>query len=237
MSELSFDDLAFDEPVAYPTRHRHFAEHTDNHVWVFNSTDGAYNTTQVDDRISDGDILLVPSENVAGWLERAWPTAATPNAAGAFHRIKPGCETPDTDAATTLALEVWAEYQGLPVRSHIDGIPTEREMWDALAPRLGSVVLIVPNKYTKFTHDRLATLVDLRIDTSDTQVYVKNARYVHDRAYLDHAGAFAVATLKYLDTGKKVYTVNPRYLRDPETRRRLVDMASAGDKAERTGLA
>ncbi|WP_147283577.1 hypothetical protein [Rhodococcus sp. AG1013] len=104
---------------------------------------------------------------------------------------------------------------------------TERELWDVFQAKLCSVVLLVPNKHTKIKEDRLARLVDLRIDTSDTSAYVADMRYVQDPVYLEHPGAAVVATLQYLDTGKKVYNANPSYLRDPETRQRLVESADA----------
>lgn len=53
-------------------------------VWFFTSTGEAYDVSQCDDRIQDGDILAVPSEGVVGVLIKAWPVAATPEA-GKFH--------------------------------------------------------------------------------------------------------------------------------------------------------
>jgi len=55
-------------------------------VWYFDDTGEAYNATQTDDRIRNGDVLVVPSERVAGILVEAWPTAVT-EAHGHFHRF------------------------------------------------------------------------------------------------------------------------------------------------------
>jgi hypothetical protein len=62
-------------------------------VHTFDSTGEAYDTTQTDDSINDGDVLLIPSEDVAGFLFKAWPVAITPEH-GAFHAL-------DTDADVT----------------------------------------------------------------------------------------------------------------------------------------
>ncbi len=80
-------------------------------VWVFDSTGGAYNTTQVEEDIRDGDILLVPREGVAGWLDAAWPTAAT-DAHGEFHALTPEAVASGafTDKLTQVRA-VWDEYQ------------------------------------------------------------------------------------------------------------------------------
>ncbi|ULD38929.1 hypothetical protein [Rhodococcus qingshengii] len=97
------DDMMFDDAAAYTTTI------TTRNVWVFDSTDGAYNTTQTDDDIRDGDILLVPSENVAGFLNKAWPTAVTEDA-GAFHHFPAGIPDDLQESAATAA-KVWDEYR------------------------------------------------------------------------------------------------------------------------------
>ncbi|MCU1647126.1 MAG: hypothetical protein JWN03_7401 [Nocardia sp.] len=56
-------------------------------IHVFASSGEAYDQSQVRDDINDGDLLFVPSERVAGWLEGALPVAATDND-GDFHTIK-----------------------------------------------------------------------------------------------------------------------------------------------------
>lgn len=47
-------------------------------VWIFTtSTGAAYNATQTNPDIRDGDVLIVPSEGVAGIMFKAWPIALT----------------------------------------------------------------------------------------------------------------------------------------------------------------
>ena len=58
-------------------------------VHTFASTDKAYNESQVNDSIKDGDVLYVPSEGVVGVLNEAWPIAVTEQA-GAFHIMSGG---------------------------------------------------------------------------------------------------------------------------------------------------
>jgi hypothetical protein len=53
-------------------------------VWHFASTGEAYDATQTDERIKDGDVLVVASEEVVGFLLQAWPVAVT-EARGHFH--------------------------------------------------------------------------------------------------------------------------------------------------------
>jgi hypothetical protein len=78
-------------------------------VWVFDSTGGAYDATQVEDDIHHGDILLIPSEGVAGWLNEAWPVAAT-EAHGELHVPRPEA-LPEFADKITEVLAVWDEYQ------------------------------------------------------------------------------------------------------------------------------
>ncbi|KZM75782.1 hypothetical protein [Nocardia terpenica] len=60
-----------------------------SNVHVFGSTGEAYDHSQFREDIKSGDILLVPSEGVAGWLEQAWPIAAT-DQVGEFHTMTEG---------------------------------------------------------------------------------------------------------------------------------------------------
>ena len=55
-------------------------------VWTFDSTGDGYDQSQVDDRIRDGDVLVVKAERVAGFLYQAWPVAVTVTH-GAFHTL------------------------------------------------------------------------------------------------------------------------------------------------------
>jgi hypothetical protein len=44
----------------------------------FDSTGDAYDASQTDESISNGDVLVVESERVVGVLVDAWPVAVTP---------------------------------------------------------------------------------------------------------------------------------------------------------------
>jgi hypothetical protein len=62
-------------------------------VHTFPSTRQAYNESQTNDSIKDGDVLSVPSENVHGYLHQAWPIATHHDGdPGEFHTAKPGHE-------------------------------------------------------------------------------------------------------------------------------------------------
>jgi hypothetical protein len=58
------------------------------HIFAYGSRD-AYNLTQVEDGIKDGDVLIVPSEGIVGIMVEAWPCALT-SENGAFHRTTDG---------------------------------------------------------------------------------------------------------------------------------------------------
>jgi hypothetical protein len=53
-------------------------------IFTFDNTSDAYDETQTNEEISDGDVLVVPSENVVGYLVQAWPVTVT-RERGAFH--------------------------------------------------------------------------------------------------------------------------------------------------------
>ena len=90
-------------------------------VHVFGDSREAYDASQSDDDIHDGDILLVPSEDVAGILYQAWPVAVTPGL-GAFHGPARGQDTctiqdwltrhPGYADAAALALDIAARHAG-----------------------------------------------------------------------------------------------------------------------------
>ncbi|WP_199570569.1 hypothetical protein [Streptomyces murinus] len=65
---------ATEPPVTGPKVHR------------FDSTGDAYDATQWNDEIRDGDVLVVESEGVVGILRSAWPAALTP-ANGELHKL------------------------------------------------------------------------------------------------------------------------------------------------------
>jgi hypothetical protein len=56
-------------------------------IFTFDNTSEAYDETQTNEEISDGDVLVVPTENVVGYLVEAWPVAVT-RERGAFHSWK-----------------------------------------------------------------------------------------------------------------------------------------------------
>ena len=57
-------------------------------VHQFDSTSEAYDATQCDESVKDGDILVIKSEKVVG-LATTWPFAIS-KAHGALHALKPG---------------------------------------------------------------------------------------------------------------------------------------------------
>lgn len=67
--------VTVEDPAAAPAVHR------------FASTREAYDATQCRDDIRDGDVLVVESERVVGFLDAAWPVAIT-EAHGEFHGLK-----------------------------------------------------------------------------------------------------------------------------------------------------
>lgn len=58
-------------------------------VHTFDSSKEAYDASQTQDEIHDGDLLFVPSEQLAGVLVGAWPVAVTEQR-GEFHRLAEG---------------------------------------------------------------------------------------------------------------------------------------------------
>jgi len=56
-------------------------------VHVFPDTVMCYNDTQVREDIKDGDVLVVPSDEIVGILVEAWPTAITAHY-GELHRFR-----------------------------------------------------------------------------------------------------------------------------------------------------
>jgi hypothetical protein len=72
-------------------------------VHTFESTGEAYDATQTDDAIKDGDVLVVPSENVVGFLAKAWPVALSAEH-GAFHTLEDGADVSCLMAAEAKTL-------------------------------------------------------------------------------------------------------------------------------------
>lgn len=77
-------------------------------VWIFTtSTKAAYDASQTNPDIKDGDVLIVPNEGVVGFLYKAWPIATTTDT-GHFHpyednEIKPWESGPEYDESFQLA--------------------------------------------------------------------------------------------------------------------------------------
>jgi hypothetical protein len=95
-------------PVVAPRVHR------------FDSTIEAYNATQWNDEIRDGDVLVIASEKVVGFLNRAWPAALT-DERGELHSLTAPVAEIDhgryaesarvaADQARTLGLHLKAEH-------------------------------------------------------------------------------------------------------------------------------
>jgi len=92
-------------------------------VHRFTSTAEAYDATQCRDDIRDGDVLVVESERVVGFLDAAWPIAIT-EAHGEFHGLKiPAREHKDgryaasADLAERIAAELAFPLAAKPART------------------------------------------------------------------------------------------------------------------------
>lgn len=86
------------------------------------STGAAYDRTQMDDEIYDGDVLYVLDQElgiIVGFMCSAWPVAlycsTTP---GAFHTLTPGSDVSEIEggryAATAALAKQWAEPDNVP---------------------------------------------------------------------------------------------------------------------------
>lgn len=87
-------------------------------VHYFGFTGDAYDATQTDENIHDGDVLVVESEGVVGFLCKAWPVAIT-KARGAFHTLDP--------EADITCLGKKEEKRFMTVIHPVDGEPYEHE--------------------------------------------------------------------------------------------------------------
>jgi hypothetical protein len=56
-------------------------------VHTFDDSGHAYNRSQTDDEIKNGDVFHIPEEGITGYMHKAWPTAVTQNK-GAFHGLE-----------------------------------------------------------------------------------------------------------------------------------------------------
>ena len=84
-------------------------------VYTFDSTEDAYDTSQTNDAIHDGDIFFIPSEAVVGIMYQAWPVAIFyKKEPGQFHILKkPGSENETYGNSIEIARKI-AEKAGIP---------------------------------------------------------------------------------------------------------------------------
>lgn len=92
-------------------------------VHRFADTEDAYDATQCRDDILDGDVLVIESECVVGFLDAAWPLAITA-AHGEFHHLmiparehKGGRFTASAELAERIAAELGFELAAKPAHS------------------------------------------------------------------------------------------------------------------------
>lgn len=83
-------------------------------IWKFSSTSRAYDACQTDDRIRDGDVLVVESERVAG-VASTWPTAVTQES-GVLHELAFGARLAGAQARGWRDAARVARSKGWPVR-------------------------------------------------------------------------------------------------------------------------
>lgn len=59
-------------------------------VHIFESSGEAYDLTQTDDNIKDGDVLVIPNEGIIGILFEAWPAAVvySEDGPGKLHMVR-----------------------------------------------------------------------------------------------------------------------------------------------------
>lgn len=81
-------------------------------IHTFDNTTDAYDATQTDESISDGDVLVVAPENVVGFLLEAWPVAVTKEC-GQFHRLSDPTTPPEGYEAAVVDARDIARVVGL----------------------------------------------------------------------------------------------------------------------------
>lgn len=91
--------------------------------------------------------------------------------------------------------------------------------WSIVRTYIGRTVLLTENRWSRIKGDRLATLLDVRVDTHDTHEYDHRVgRFTHDPLQLRLDGAALCATIRWHDRDYTNYRINPYALRDPDTR-------------------
>lgn len=128
-------------------------------IHIFDSSSDAYNLTQCEEKIGNGDILIVPAENVFGFLMKAWPVA-TSEEVGNFHSwpsgqekgwISPGYKpssfmfegreisvegTPDEDFSASAELAL-----------HLSGMENPGDTWPKIFLALGQEFDVIDWRY------------------------------------------------------------------------------------------
>lgn len=97
--------------------------------WEFESTGEAYDASQTRDEIKDGDLLIVKSEGVYGFLNKAWPIAVV-GGPGEFHTFA------DNDSADVARAQYAESIQAA----------TERAMFDAQERECGMSITYGPRE-------------------------------------------------------------------------------------------
>lgn len=88
--------------VCAPSCPEHKPPVSDPAVHRFDSTEDAYTATQTRDDIRDGDVLVIPSERVAGFLLKAWPVAVTAQRGG-LHGTTDGADPAEIEGGRYVA--------------------------------------------------------------------------------------------------------------------------------------
>jgi hypothetical protein len=81
--------------------------------FTFRDSRTAYDASQTNDDIRDGDVLLVPSEGSAAVLVQAWPTVAFGTEPGAFHTLDDHTDWKQFDGGTYLSSAIVAIALGI----------------------------------------------------------------------------------------------------------------------------
>lgn len=76
--------------------------------FTFPDSRTAYDASQTNDAIHDGDVLLVPGEGRAAVLVSAWPVAVGAGDAGAFHTLDDGKTFRDLEHGRYLSAAIVA---------------------------------------------------------------------------------------------------------------------------------
>lgn len=96
--------------------------------------------------------------------------------------------------------------------------PTQGD-WDRLRDYIGLTVMLAETKRSRIKGDREAILLDIRIDTDDTdRRLIGRDRFTHDTSYLGEQGAWLCATVRFYGSDRVDYRINAHALRDPRTR-------------------